>query len=272
MILPVFLKRYWEAWLRTKTNVKRNAVVRNRRFSKPLERVKTVVLVTLPVVLIVAVGYIALVTAMSAFVVDKIVFTGNVHLADEELKNLAGLRGGENLLALSSGNIFKKISASPWITQVAVRKELPDRLHILIKETEPLALLDMKGRLFIVDEKGKMLEELKESSMPFLPIISGDPFGQKEVFTEAMSLVRAIKVTGLLSRKNHIEVIAHKLQEIAVNLDGVVVKVGAGEYVDKLTRLMELEEEIKSRRIAVDYIDLRFANKVVVKPVNEVIR
>jgi len=272
MILPLFLKRYWEAWLRTKTNVKRNTVVRNRRFSKPLERVKTVVLVTLPFILVAAVCGLVLVTARSAFVVDKIVFTGNVHLPDEELKSLAGLGGGENLLALPSGNIFKKISGSPWIRQAAVRKEFPDRLHILIKETEPLALLDMKGRLFIVDEKGKMLEELKESSMPFLPIISGDPFGQKEVFAEAINLVRAIKDRGLMSRKNHIEIIAHKLQEISVNLDGTVVKVGAGEYGDKLTRLMELEEEIKSRHIPVDYIDLRFANKVVVKPVNEVIR
>ncbi len=258
--------------MRTKTNVKRNAVVRNRRFSKPLERVKTVVLVTLPVVLIMAVGYIVVVTVRSAFVADRIVFSGNVHLPDEELKALAGLKGGENLLALSSANIFKKISGSPWIRQVAVRKELPDRLHILIKETEPLALLDMKGRLFIVDEKGKMLEELKESSMPFLPIISGDPFGQKEVFAEAINLVRAIKDTGLMARKNHIEIIAHKLEEISVNLDGTVVKVGAGEYGDKLTRLTELEEEIKNRQIPVDYIDLRFANKVVVKPVNEVIR
>lgn len=258
--------------MRTKTNVKRNAVFRNRRFSKPLERMKTVVLLTLPVVLIAAVGYIALIAARSAFVADRIVFTGNAHLPDEELKGLAGLKGGENLLTLSSANIFKKISGSPWIRQVAVRKELPDRLHILIKETEPLALLDMKGRLFIVDEKGKMLEELKESSMPFLPIISGDPFGQKEVFAEAISLVRAIKDTGLMSRKNHIEVIAHKLQEISVNLDGTVVRVGAGEYGDKLSRLTELEEEIKSRRIPVDYIDLRFANKVVVKPVNEVRR
>ncbi len=272
MILHLFLKRYWEEWLRIRTNVRRNTVVRNRRFSGPLERVKTVILVALPVVLVSAAGYITLVAARSAFVTDRIVFTGNVHLTDEELKGLAGLKGGENILTLSSANIFKKLSGSPWIRHVAVRKELPDRLHILIKETEPLALLDMKGRLFIVDEKGKMLEELKESSMPFLPIISGDPFGQKEVFAEAISLVRAIKDTGLMSRKNHIEVIAHRLQEISVNLDGTVVKVGAGEYGDKLTRLMELEEEIKSRGIPVDYIDLRFANKVVVKPVNEVIR
>jgi cell division protein FtsQ len=258
--------------LRAKKSVKRNTVVKKDRFSKPVERARTVFLIGLPVVLIVAFGYLALVTARSAFIVNKIVFTGNVHLTDEELKNLAGLRGGEGLFTLSSGNIFKKISGSPWIRSAAVRKEFPDKLHILIKETEPFALLDMKGRLFIVDEKGKMLEELKESSMPFLPIISGNPFGEKEVFSEAVNLVRAIKETGLLSRKNHIEVIAHTLQEIAVNLDGVVVKIGAGEYGDKLSRLMELEEEIKSRRIPVDYIDLRFANRVVVKPVNEVIR
>ena len=253
-------------------NVKRNTVARRQRFSKPVERVKTVFLVALPVLLIAAVGYVALVAVRSSFVVNRVVFTGNVHLPDEELRTLAGLKGGENIFTLSGGTIFRKISASPWIRYVAVRKEFPDGLHILVRETEPLALLDMRGRLFIVDEKGKMLEELRESSMPFLPIISGDPYGEKEVFSEAIHLVRTIKETGLLSRKNHIEVIAHKLQEIALNLDGVVVKIGAGEYGDKLSRLNELEEEIKGRHIPVDYIDLRFANRVVVKPVNEVIR
>jgi cell division protein FtsQ len=258
--------------LLNKRNVKRNTVARRRRFSKPVEMVKTVFLVALPVLCIAAIGYLALVSGRSSFIVNRVVFTGNVHLPDEELKNLAGLKGGENLLTLSGGTVFRKISASPWIRYVAVRKEFPDRLHILVRETEPLALLDMKGHLFIVDEKGKMLEELKESSMPFLPIISGDPYGEKEVFSEAIHLVRTIKETGLLSRKNHIEVIAHKLQEISLNLDGVVVKIGAGEYGDKLSRLTELEEEIKGRHIPVDYIDLRFANRVVVKPVNEVIR
>lgn len=252
--------------------VKRNTVAKRQRFSGPVEKVKTVLLVALPVLCIAAAGYLAVVSVRHSFILNKVVFTGNVHLPDEDLKNLAGLKGGEDLLTLSGGTIYRKISASPWIRYAAVRKEYPDTLHIRVRETEPLALLDMKGRLFIVDEKGKMLEELKESSMPFLPIISGDPYGEKEVFSEAIHLVRTIKETGLLSRKNHIEVIAHKLEEIALNVDGTVVKIGAGEYGDKLTRLVELEEEIKGRHIPVDYIDLRFANRVVVKPVNEVIR
>jgi cell division protein FtsQ len=258
--------------VRTKKNVRKNTVVKRGKWSRSLMMGKNFLFVVLPVLLVVSLGYLLLVSAKSAFVVREIVFSGNAHLSDDELRSFAGLKGGENLITLSSAAIYEKISASPWIREVSVRKEFPDRLVILVKEAEPFALLDMKGRLFIVDERGKMLERLRESSMPFLPIIAGDPFGDKEVFSEAIRLVRAIKETGLMAKKNRIEVIARRLNELAVNLDGVVVKVGAGEYEDKLSRFAELEDEIENRHIPVDYIDLRFANRVVVKPVNEVIR
>lgn len=208
----------------------------------------------------------------SAFPLKQVRFSGNQHLNDEDLRALTGLGEKENLATLSSGAVFRSMSTSPWIRSASVRKEFPGTLHVFIKEAEPFALLDMGGRHFIVDNKGRMLEELKDSSIPFLPVIVGNPFEQKEVFGEAINLVRAIKEAGLITRKDRIEVIAHKQQEMTVNLDGVVVKVGMGDYHDKLVRLLELEEEIKSRRIPVDYIDLRFANRVVVKPVNEVVR
>jgi cell division protein FtsQ len=208
----------------------------------------------------------------TSFVVHRIVFAGNEHLSDEELTALAGLKRGRNILTLSTGDIYARMMESPWLRSVSVRKELPDVLHVLIKEAEPFALLDMKGHLFIVDDGGRMLEELRDSRVPFLPIISADPFRKKEAFSEAINLVSAVKVTGLLSQKDHIEIIAQKPEELTMNIDGTVVKVGVGDYEEKLRRLLELEEEIKKRQIPVDYIDLRFANKVIVKPVNEVVR
>jgi cell division protein FtsQ len=258
--------------VRTRKNVKKNLVAKRGRLSLALMRLKGFLLVAVPILCVVGAGYLLSAAARSAFVVKEVVFSGNVHLSDDELRTLAGIRGGESLLTLSSADVYGKISATPWIRSVVVRKEFPGRLLVRVKETEPFALLDMKGRLFIVDERGKMLEELRESSMPFLPIISGDPFGNKEVFSDAIRLVRAVKETGLMARKNRIEIIAHRLNDIAVNLDGVVIKVGAGDYEEKLSRLTELEEEINARHIPVDYIDLRFANRVVVKPVNEVVK
>ena len=52
-----------------------------------------------------------------------------------------------------------------------MRKQFPDTLSLVIKESEPFALLDMKGHLFLVDEKGNLLEELRDDSIPFLPVI-----------------------------------------------------------------------------------------------------
>jgi cell division protein FtsQ len=208
----------------------------------------------------------------SVLSVQTIELAGNEHLTDDELKQIAGLKGNESLLVLSSRKVYNKLKESPWIEAASVRKEYPSRLQIRIRETEPFALLDMKGKMFIVDDKGRMLEELKENSVPFLPVILSDPYSEKDAYRAAVDLAKTIKTIGILHRSQRIEIIAHKPNEVAANLDGVIVKVGAGEYEDKLGRLLEIEQEIKKRDIAVAYIDLRFVKKVVIKPVNEVIR
>ncbi|MBA3060332.1 MAG: cell division protein FtsQ [Nitrospirae bacterium] len=127
-----------------------------------------------------------------------------------------------------------------------------------------------------VDDKGNLLEELKGESIPFLPIISGDPFkNSPDVLGEVFNLVRTMKDKGFIAVKDRIEIIIpHGAgpEDISMQVDGMLVKVGHGEYEEKLQRLLELEDEIMRRGIPVDYIDLRFANKVIVKPINEVIR
>jgi cell division septal protein FtsQ len=78
---------------------------------------------------------------------------------------------------------------------------------------------------------------------------------------------------GFLSGTDHIEIMIRKPHELALTIDGTVVKMGDGRYEEKLERLINLENEIKSRGIFVDYIDLRFANKAIVKPItSEVVK
>ena len=47
------------------------------------------------------------------------------------------------------------------------------------------------------------------------------------------------------------------------------MKIGAGGYEEKLDKLLYLEEDIKRLGIPVDYIDLRFAGKAIVKPATD---
>jgi len=216
--------------------------------------------------------YASFVKIKSAFPVRRVIFIGNKHLTSDELRALSGIRRNASLITLSGKKVSKNLLGSPWIESVSVRKEFPDTLSIIVSEVMPFALLDLKGRLFIINQKGDLLEELKGNVIPFLPIITGDPSREKEGFSEALTLAQTMNGMGLSSERDQIEIVLSKPEELSSIIDGMVVKVGAGEYKEKLERLLELEEDIQRRQIAVDYIDLRFANRVVVKPIKEVIR
>jgi cell division protein FtsQ len=190
-------------------------------------------------------------------------------MTDDELRAFAGVRLNESLLAVSGKGVSKQLLKSPWVRAVSLRREFPDTISITIEETEPFALLDKDGHLFLIDEQGKLLEELKDNSVPFLPVIAGDPFKEKEGFSEALNLVKLMNTKGFSSERDRIEVIAHKPHELSVRVDETVVKIGTGGYEEKIERLSQLEEEIKKMGVSVDYIDLRFADKAIVKPVRD---
>ncbi len=211
----------------------------------------------------------------SLYQINEVIFYGNKHLTDSELKAIMGIKGNESLIELSSKEIATKLLKSPWVRAVSFRKDFPHRLLVKIEEAMPFALLEMKGRIFFVDDRGNLLEEIKGDSIPFLPIISGDPFKNDGSFSEALNLVKVMKGKGFINMKNRIEIIippGSGPEDITMQIDGTLVKVGYGEYEEKLERLLDLEDEIMRRGIPVDYIDLRFANRVVVKPINEVIK
>lgn len=208
-----------------------------------------------------------------AFPVRDVIFYGNKHLSDLELRSMAGINNEEGILTLSTVNISKNLQRSPWIKGISIRKELPDKMMIRIYETTPFAILEINGRAFLVDDNGEMLEEIKGDSVPFLPVITADPFKNKDNFAEAINLAKVIKDKKIATERSRVEIIADKGSEnLSMIVDSMVIKVGQGDYERKLQRLFELEQEIKKRAITIDYIDLRFVNRVVVKPISEVVR
>ena len=213
--------------------------------------------------------YIYLRPVRSVLPIKHVVFNGNKHLTDDELRVLTGVNANDSLITISNKKVSLRLLKSPWIKSISVRKQFPGTLSMAIDEAVPFALLDMNSRLFLIDEKGKFLEELKGDSIPFLPVITGDPFREKEGFSEALNLARLMNDKGFSPGRDHIDIFARKPHELTVTIDGTVVKMGSGMLEEKLKRLIELEDEIKNRGIPVDYIDLRFAGKAIVKPITD---
>lgn len=208
------------------------------------------------------------------FTLKKVLIYGNRHLGHVEVVELMNLRGGENLLTLSMEDVYEKLHSSAWVRTVSMRKQLPDTLIVRLKESSPVALLQSGNGLFVLDSEGLLLERVSEASEYFLPMIVYESADGSSELMEAVRL--AVTINEMRDQHNvkRVEIagLEHGVRNMVARFDGMDIRVGEGDYRKKLERYFELSGEIGRRKINVDYIDLRFANRVVVKPMEEVVQ
>jgi len=219
---------------------------------------------------LIVLGLVFAIWNFTIFPLKEVVFIGNRHLRDAELKKLMGVSEGNDLLKLSCQRLANGLLSSAWIKSVSIRKEYPDRLLVRVVESEPFALFKSSGKLFIIDDTGRKLEEIHGGSQPLLPIIVSNSFTvEPSSYSEALNLIRALKDTSIASRPVEIVGVDSDKANLSLLVDGTPVRIGEGRYDEKLLRFVELEKEVRRRWAKVEYIDLRFANRVVVKPLKE---
>ena len=69
--------------------------------------------------------------------------------------------------------IRQKLLRYGWVKDARVSRRLPDTLVIDIVEREPAALWQDKARLSLIDSEGVVLDRVKVSDMPDLPLLVG---------------------------------------------------------------------------------------------------
>lgn len=110
------------------------------------------------------------------FYLSKILVEGNRHLSHEELLKLTDLTSRTNLLNINPKTVEAALERHPWVKDAVVRRKLPDKLIITIKERVPIAILNSNNKMYLVDNSGAIFKEMKPDEAQALPIITGaDP-------------------------------------------------------------------------------------------------
>lgn len=102
-------------------------------------------------------------------------------LSVSRLAEIANVAAGMNLMDLDLGHIQTQIETLPQVEKATVNRELPDRLHLLVRERIPVAWLsvpplgvrpwDME-RGFLLDEEGHLFRCLDlNDGMKSLPVV-----------------------------------------------------------------------------------------------------
>lgn len=195
--------------------------------------------------------------------VRRIVIEGNHRVSADEIAGLVDTREN-NMFTLNSRDARQELLASPWISEVRIRKEFPATLRVIVGEREPVALL-LKGNDFhYLDSDGKRIEKVAGNDIPFLPVITGGR--DMSASFPAMELVRALREKEVLKRVESVELSLKDPDCIVMQLDGIVMKMGTEGFSEKLERWLDIESEVYRRRISVDHVDLRFEDKVILTP------
>lgn len=82
---------------------------------------------------------------------------GNVRLSREEVRVLAGVEGGENVLTLSSKEIRSALLRNPWVSDARVDRSLPSSILVSIVERTAVAHVRDPGGFAIIAPDGIVL-------------------------------------------------------------------------------------------------------------------
>ena len=223
-------------------------------------------------------GYSAagFVVSTQALTVTSITVSGNTRLSrGEVLSLLDGLRG-TNMVAVDLEDWRQRLMASPWVANAAMRRVLPGRVDVFIAEREPMGIGRIGQSLYLVDERGDVIDEFGPNYAELdLPIIDGLAAGGGEsglLIDEARASLAGRLLTSLRAkpelarRVSQVDVTDPRDAVLILEGDTALVRVGDDQFVERLQTYVDLVPALRERVTEIDYADMRFDERVYVRP------
>ena len=86
---------------------------------------------------------------------------------------LSGLRG-ESLVWTDLDAWRRRLLASPWVRDAALRRSLPSTIEVVVSERQPIGIGRINGDMYLVDERGVIIDQYGPQYADLdLPIIDG---------------------------------------------------------------------------------------------------
>jgi len=255
----------------------RRTDVRPARRRRVLQRVWQVGRVLVVVLGLAGLGAFASTRVVGArmLAVDDVTVRGNHRLTLAEIDALIGDVRGESLLLVDLGRFRAKLLDSRWVADVTVRRVFPSVVDVRIVEREPVAVARLGQLLYLIDETGLIIDEYGPQYKDFdLPIVDGLA-APKTVDGPPIDPDRAQLTTQFLRALAPRPELLRALSQVDVSTVGNVVvllgddptylHLGDQMFLERIQTYLELTPALADREKPIDYVDLRFGNRVFLK-------
>jgi cell division protein FtsQ len=208
--------------------------------------------------------------------VEKIIVRGNERLSKGEvLAVLNGLRG-ENLVWTDLDRWRARLKASPWVRDAALRRSLPSTVEVIVFERQPIGIGRIHGDLYLVDERGVVIDQYgpqyADLDLPIIDGLSAAP-GNTGALTDegraelAARVIAAVKSKPSVARRlSQVDVSDAHNASVIMTGDAAMIQLGEDQFLVRLQSYLDLAPTLRQRVADIDYVDLRFDDRIYVRP------
>ena len=209
------------------------------------------------------------------FQIKEISVRGLRELTEKDVLASAGIKPAQNLLAINTDAVIRRVSANQWVESIYVGRELPNKLVLEVKERTPLALVKQDNDFCLMDAKGFVFKKLGKSDEVDLPIITG--VDEKEEIKSQLLLgtLNLLKTVSKSSQYAYLGTVSEVHVDNVFGLSlisstGLYLKLGTTDFENKLKQLKLVLADLENRGMKNGYlcIDLSDDAKVTVQRKN----
>ena len=238
-----------------------------RRAGEVLREIGRAVLLTGAIVLVTAavlIGYDWILRSPDLSIRETVV-KGCQELTEKEILTLASVRASSNILTINRDAIARRIRVNPWVQEVFVGREFPDRLVIVVQERKAVALLDRNEGLYLVDGEGTPFKKLETGEESDLPVLTGCVRGgilDGSLVKKSLALLNdlaGIKDGPEIGKVSEI----HGNETFGLSLfadKGLCLQLGFDGYENKLKRLTSVMADLDRKNLRTGFLLIDLSN------------
>ncbi|MBR1734657.1 MAG: FtsQ-type POTRA domain-containing protein [Alphaproteobacteria bacterium] len=199
------------------------------------------------------------------FSLKKVEFDGHEHVPEVLLLKSSGLRYKNSVFSTPIKEIKERLEKLSWVKSVIVQRKLPGKISVRIAERTPIAILQTKQKLYLVDNDGVVLENDGIGTFSNLPIIVGEG-AEKEVDHFLRCIDRFPKIRRQLIFAVRV---GKRRWNIRINR-GIIVKLPERGLIQAFGILDEISDSNGFFNNDIMYLDLRIPDRVIIGKKNNI--
>ncbi|MDD5167236.1 MAG: FtsQ-type POTRA domain-containing protein [Syntrophales bacterium] len=207
------------------------------------------------------------VISMPYFNVQEITIRGCKELTEKDVLSLAAINPARNILVVDADEIGRRIRTNPWIKDVSVGREFPNRVVIEIRERTPVALLKKDTAFFLMDIEGVTFKRLEMGDEMDLPVLTGFHSAGK---TDSKLLDMSLSLLQCLAKSQefpNIKTVSeiHGNERLGISLftnTGLCLFLGFDNYENKFKRLPPVMADLDRRSYKTSFLQIDLSDPV----------